>query len=389
MKKTHYLCLDDETKLVEKLIRRVENHFPNLSIESRPPQKFELELATIQDLHRKKKIHGILLDLRLDEASPKGGKPVRYTATGLAAQLRSWLSAKKQDVIGFPIILWSIESRMEYAFKADASNKDLFDLIFHKEKFPEHSLRAAEEMLGMVGAYRDISARIKTQRRFVELLRPVRGIEVDERIGIQFSDAFRSQPTHRYAQYIFTQLIKRPGVLINERTLCARLGIDYDSRGRARLLKRVSNSCRYRGPYGDAWPRWWSAAVDGWWRKIAEGKVLSRMAAKERVDLISTKLRVSGLTPAQPFADGYSAYFSTVCSQTHRPLDPIDGFLVSDPQSQPWQHRRYVARDVALNPAAYDFRDKIDPVDADRLKALREKLRTHGKKGRKKKSARN
>ena len=388
MKNICYVCLDDEEELVGKLLRRVEAHFPNLSIECRAPRVFEAELVAIQNAHRNDQLHGILLDLRLDEAAPEGSKPVRYTATGLAAQLRSWLSTRKQEVTGFPIVLWSVETRMQHAFKADASNKDLFDLIFHKEDFPDCSVRAAQELVGMVSAYRDIAAALKRARTFSELLQPVSTVELDPRIGIQFSTAFRSQPTHRYAQFIFTYLIERPGTLVDEHVLCARLGIDFDSPGKGHILERLGNSCAYRGPFSDWWPRWWQAAVDTWWQTMSKGERLARLSASERVEVLAKRLKASGLNAAKPFAKGYSTYFSTVCSHTKKPLDPVDGFVLSETQSQPWLSRCYVARDVALDPAAYDFHGKIEPLDAERLRALREKLRSHGGKSGKAKSAR-
>lgn len=278
---------------------------------------------------------------------------------------------------------------MQHAFKADASNKDLFDLVFQKEQFPDYSVRAAEELVGMVCGYRDIAASLKKIRSFSELLQPVTGIEIDDRIGQQFEPALRSQPTHRYAQFIFGYLIDRPGVLIDEYVLCARLGIDFKCSGKARVLERLAKSCAYRGPFGDWWPRWWAAAVDNWWLKMFDDKPLLRLSASERVELLGERLKVHGLVTASPFGKDYSSYFSTVCSHTRAPLDPIDGFVLAETQAQPWLSRCYVARDVALDPARYDFRGKIDQLEAERLKVFREKVRSHGVKSAKKTSARN
>jgi hypothetical protein len=109
---------------------------------------------------------------------------------------------------------------------------------------------------------------------------------------------------------------------------------------------------------------------------------MASQTAAERVAKLRRALRISnGLTVASPIDDNYSSYFTTLCAVTQKPLDPIDGFTVADPGAQPWHDKRYVSREVALDPAAFEKKVIIDPLDEARLKALRSQIKAHGKKG--------
>ena len=381
MSDIRYLCLDDEKLLVSKSIARLQNQAADFKIDSEEPTDFEEQVSIITDRHRQGCLDGLLLDLRLDEKAAHGKKPVRYTATGLAAQVRSWLSTRKQEVVGFPIILWSIEGRLAHAFNADQSNKNLFDLVIYKEDFPKCVARAAEEMTGLVKGYRQISLRLKTVREFAPILNPPKTLSVDVRIGQQFGNALRSQPTHSYAHFILGSIINHPGPLIDERVLCARLGIAFDSPNKARVLKALK-AAAYSGPFSEAWPRWWSQAVDDWWQSLDLESSLTRHLPVDRVAIIRKHLKITALEAATPIDSSYSPYLSTVCVATSRPIDPIDGFVVAQIDSYPWQSKRYVSRDVALDQASHGFTEKLESFEAERLRTVREKQRAHGKKGR-------
>jgi hypothetical protein len=166
------------------------------------------------------------------------------------------------------------------------------------------------------------------------------------------------------------KLVEHPGSLIDRSMLCARLGIEQDSFAPSGIEDDFVKFS-YKGPFSEAWPRWWWAAVDSWWRELDDdfSPILS-MTAEQRVE----RLREAGykkLKAAKVIAKGYSSRFTTICQKLMRPLDSIDGFALSGRKLEPWQERLYVSAEVATKPGRYRFDGEFDPLEGERLKQAR------------------
>jgi hypothetical protein len=380
MRRQKYLCLDDDTESVADLVELLSCSCPDLVIDSKPPQPFDGQIQDIATRARASELTGLILDLRLDELKTADLPLARYNAPAIAQEMRTLMTQRR--VPPFPIVLWSIDEKMARSYKPDLTSHDLFDSYIDKPEVPNTPEKYASELISLSIGYRQVTAAIKKRFSFHKLLR-VPDKHIDPRVGEQFTAATGSLPTHTYALYILRQLIRRSGPLIDLPTVCARLGVAVTSPAINRLFGRLSKSVSYKGPFSDAWPRWWAHAIEDWWQKITgETQALASQTAAERVAKLRRALRISnGLTIAPPIDDNYSSYFTTLCAVTQKPLDPIDGFTVADPGAQPWHDKRYVSRQVALDPAAFDKKVTIDPLDEARLKALRSQIKAHEKKG--------
>jgi hypothetical protein len=373
MKKIRYICLDDETDTVKPVLARLCSTRADIEIVALPPLAFEEQLARIQK-ELEIGLDGIILDLRLDRRIPADGqRAVRYTAPGLAAQLRN-CQATKSSQAGFPIILWSVQSLLEKSFYPDVTNQDLFDSIYTKQQVAENETQIALELVDFVNGYKYINENQKAKLKVSDLLLVPNGVILDERMNNDLNSGPGKLPAFVYARFIFEQIINQPGPLIGRSVLYSRLGVALDSP--EPLERIISKNCVYRGPFGKAWPRWWSSAVDAWWDKtFPKSPMLDRIPAPERAERIRTKFDLANLKAAE-VPKGKSPYFSTVCEVTNMPLDPVDGFMIKSKEPMLWQRRRYISRDVAMDPAKYNFRGQLDPMEAARI----QQIRSNGKK---------
>ncbi len=89
---------------------------------------------------------------------------------------------------------------------------------------------------------------------------------------------------------------------------------------------------------------------------------------------------MKNLTHAKPISKEYSNTFWTVCMGHKRPLDPIDGLIVSNSENKKtWQDSLYVSIDAALkrkninNLLEISAREKERFTDIKRMMAHAEK----------------
>lgn len=380
MSRQKYLCLDDDTESVADLVELLNSSSRDLVITPKAPHPFDGQIKDIAAQARASKLTGLILDLRLDELKTANLPLARYSAPSIAQEMRTLMTQKR--VPPFPIVLWSIDQKMAKSYNPDLTSHDLFDSYIDKPEVPDTPDKYASELISLSIGYRQITAAIKKRVSFHKLLR-VPDKHIDPRVGEQFAARTGSLPTHTYALYILRQLIRRPGPLIDAPTVCARLGLAGNSPAIDRVFARLSKSASYKGPFCDAWPRWWAHAIEDWWQRLTRGsQALASLTADDRAARLRRAFRTAtGLVAASPIGDDYSRYFTTLCVVTQKPLDPIDGFIVADPGAQPWHDKNYVSREVALDPAAHDKKFTIDPLDDARLKDLRLQEKTHGKKG--------
>lgn len=378
-KKIAYICIDDEKTLAGRILNKIAANDDRLAIETSAPLNFEDQSRDLIRLHAEGKLDGLLLDLRLDDRSEAGKPSVSYNALALAAHLRNWLAVSKHKVVGFPIILWSIENKLAKSFAPDSLNKDLFDAVYHKECFPQQALPASRQLAEHVVAYRHISEMIRKNKGLSEILEVPKGVDLDVRIADYFGKRLKDHPTHSIAQFVFSDLVQQPGPLVDELVLLAILGVDEASPGKDRLLKRLDKDFSYRGPFSSVWTRWWLAPIEHWFRSVTPKSSLARMDSSERVEVLKKILRIKDLEPAKPIGKSYSPYFSTICEVKKEPLDPIDGFVIMNSGKRPWQRKRYVCKEVALNPARHNFREGLTTQEEDRVRRLKNIIKHHGK----------
>jgi len=375
MKKTRYFCIDDRPEEVELALKQLASTNSQLEIDLSRPIDFREQIKATRELVKKGRLDGLLLDLRLDQAAPKDKRPVEYNAPLFASQMRTLMSQGR--VADFPIVLWSITSKLASSYNQDVTSHDLFDLVLDKEQLDEYVPSTADQLVSFATAYRTISSQPRNSTFWAKILRVPSDVQLDPRVGEEFEPNLSKTPIHVIARYVFEEIVQKSGLLIDEDMFCSRFGIERASLFKSKLAKKLDTVARYNGPFSDAWRRWWWVAIEKWWNSGEPDipAVLSLTAA-ERVGALKKIFGYGDLRPAKPIAQGNSSRFTTICQGMNRPLDPIDGFMLSNTGLKPWHDRLYVCEDVARHLSKYNLEKQLDSLEVDRVKALPKKQPT-------------
>ncbi len=370
---TEYLCLDDEnTDRMQPLIDTLNSQSPDLNVTLERPREFADEIGSFR--HRIP--DGLILDLWLDEFPANPGEFIEYKAGSLAQELRTRMAERQFD--SFPIVLWSINRKLEQSFEYDDAAKDLFDLVYLKSEVTSHPKRMASELVSLATGYQQISkVRHSPKGAWYVML----GLSEDSSLLIhprlQEVLAGGRFPVHHYAQYILKEVVLAPGLLISEEVLAARLGVDREnSPDWSALLAQIAETCRYTGAFSDAWQRWWALLVERWWRDLPNNPgALRGTNAADRVKFLKQATKLRRLEAATPIDSGYSSNFWSTCLALRQPLDPVDGILADVPETKPWQEPRYLSLKSVLDRRAAHRGFKIHPLERERIKNIRKRMR--------------
>lgn len=370
-----YLYIDDEDQATLGSYIRAVSGVGQLKIVSEPPKHFDEQVRHLLEVS--KQYDGVILDWQLDDIATPDGKAVAFRAGALAQEMRTRETSK--EIKPLPIVLWSTKPKLQKSYSSDKTSHDLFDSKYDKETVVEDAERVQLELISLAEGYKKIVSQ-KAQFQIYTIL------DIDEerlgRVHRSLIKAFPTaeQPVHSHARFILQELILRPGPLINDELLAARLGIDKDrSSDWKKLLTRILRKGEYSGPFSDAWPRWWSDYVEKqWWHSLsAKSPALSSLNARQRVEQIRTATKLRKLQAAEPISRSYSDYFQTICEFSRRPLDPVDGVLIDEPEPKAWQNRRYISIDAALERRGEVDGLRPDISERERLKEIRDSKMEH------------
>jgi len=362
-----YLYLDDESNdTVKSYQDRLSNE--NLIIDYVQINQINKQFI----IDNIEEYHGILLDLRTDEQPDESGIVSDFTGAVWGQHIRDLVTTGKisKDI---PIVLFSTDKKLQDTYFKDMTSNNIFDRFLTKDKIPDNAI---SKLISLAKGYEIISS----DRDFNNLLK-INISELDSRIFSRFvkeDGSFNVEiPVHEYAQIILKDLIYAKGVLINEKYLAARLGIEKDSSSDWNNLKEKFSEAKYTGLFSDGWDRWWMHKVDSKFNEITE-TYLSYLDAKERLEVIKNKLKLNDLTYSKPIELNSSYDYWTVCKATKKPLDPMEGFRVytiSEPKT--WQEYEYVSLYALLNPHTLSEKQiRVHPLDKERANKKLEKY--HG-----------
>ena len=377
MKNIRYLCIDDQQdKTVDTLLDGI-TRAGGPSFERRTPTDVGAQLELISNEAIKHNGYfGLLLDLRLDMEADAEGKKVPYRGPTLAQELRTRM-AEGLISNSFPIVLWSIANRLESSYCGEDTSHDLFDSIYEKDKeISNQSERVGQEMLALVSGYRELCDTKKGKKSIVKLLK----LSSKDSNGIydEFLDeldaAIKNSAVHYSARLLATQLIRPAGLLIDELLLAARLGVEITESGvHWETICQALSGAIYQGPFSMGWRRWWWPKVEDWWLALSRDMPnLRRISASERVTILNRKFSTN-LIAAKPICENYSEKFFSVCVATKKPLDPINGFRISQSSKRNWHDAEYVSIYGALNRINKSLWGRISPLERDRFDSIKER----------------
>lgn len=368
-----FLYIDDEpSNITEDVIATLQND--ELTIEVHQPRSFDMQLDELAA--SLKNFDGLILDWRLDLLANTDGQKVAYRAGALAQEIRT--RETERDFQAIPIILLSSEERLARSF--DKTSSDLFDVKYEKDRLASMSDVARIQIMSLAQGYRAIT---KARRKLQTCLNLSK--EQFDTLDPRFSSILEgredSLPHHEIARLILVDLVLRPGLLVDEERLAARLGVDLTgSEDWRQFLNSLPASTKYSGVFADGWPRWWIYEIEQvWWRETGQSvPAISRLNAKERVEVLKQATSLERLVPAEPIEPQYKTTYRTICEVLKRPLDPSDGAIIKEDEPKAWQERRYISLHAIfhhLNESS-ETPIEIHPLERDRIRTLRRSRRS-------------
>lgn len=373
-----YLLVDDQPKDLRQIAKALElASNRRLKIEVAGPEEFAAMLSRIEHFRP----DGLLLDNRLEEHPNKDGNRQVYRGTALAQQLRNQEVEPNTGAWVFPVVLLSFRQNIDQLYTPDRTVWDLFDLELDKNELMEGQNLAlhSEQLVDLARGYQLLKDHREKATPREAFQAAILGSEVvvgdtDGRFLAYVS--YPGIPCHVVAQIVIKGLLDRPGLLIDEPYLAARLGVDrHKSPDWHALLERLE-PIRYQGVFGTGWKRWWSRYLEDWWHKLPGAPDdLRSLGALERVKFLSIALGLNGLVAATGGHAAARDRFWMECFGGQIPLDPADAVRVWErTEAKAWQEARYMSWWEAHAGAAGL---KCHPSDEERLERL---IRSHVRK---------
>lgn len=332
--------------------------------------EWEQQIKFIEAKEKEGKLDGLILDLRLNDYPNSESKKANFRGTTLAQEIRT---RQKEGILKqFPIILFSGNDQV--ASSLENSGKALFDIFIEKEEINDsnyeeychklHALSSGYQLIGMPESHLDNLLKINPAT-------------IDERFISELNDLYGS-PSHTISRFLINELIEKQGLLVDEKILAARLGVDrINSSDWNKVLESLSPYAKYMGIFSSGWSRWWMPAIEKWWKEvILSDDYLRSTTASKRVELIKERLNLTEITPADKIDKSDSEEFWTICKEYDRPLDPIDGLLIDGQENlYPWQDPEYVSIDAAIKSRNSSKWEKVARLEEDRLRELKHQYR--------------
>jgi len=359
---TQYLYIDDEKDVAESFADALEIKGA-LSIKVEQAGGLEQILGFLST-----KPDGLLLDIKLSNTTDEEGKLLRFDGLALAQQLRSLQT--RGELQSIPIVRFSQPVVVQEYVRGDSTSDDCFDERISKDEIAAQAAKIGHQLLSLADGYprlRDFATDVKNEKAAAIAL----GVEpsfldrLDSRILADIQQA-ENAPVHVLAGFFLNMLIGRPGPLITEDLLAARLGVDRQrsQAGWPRVLENLKNA-RYAGVFHSGYPRWWMAAISDIWEALpgAPGS-LARLRAEERVEFLQKSWKME-LTPFAENPESPGRRYWAICLRTGLPVDPTSGIaLLPRLNHQPWQDAEYLSLEAALRDS---HNPRIRPDDKARL----------------------
>lgn len=318
-------------------------------------------------------IDGLILDWEFTNRSSaaKEGSPeaedVDFSAESLTEHIR--VGVVNQSFKDIPIILCSADRNKAFTKvrTSELTSFSLFDLYFIKQDLFDKEVEIAGIQL------HDLSIVYSILNADKKDLNKVLGISgkdnswLDLRFMDKLSNLLHSKTTHDVVQFMLREFIEAEGLLIDEKVLAARLGVDIQKSGKHwnALLNTELKFLEYTGFLSKGWPRFWASHLESWWREQIKERELRVLGASFRVKCLNEKFKLE-LIPAEKIQYCSSDEFWTICYGTKRPLDPSNGFTIGDEPKFPWQSIHYVSGYAELeNPNNDQW--KINVLDRERF----------------------
>lgn len=341
-----------------------------VEISIRKPTSVEVLLDEL--IAEQSDIDALILDLRLD-GNQQGERVAKYTAPFIAQGIRSKRLLENGFKKEFPIFLISSKDNLKKYFDSDTSSHDLFDYTFTKANVGSKGEFYEKIIKSITEAYEIIS---EGKTDFNKILNRKNIDEIKNRIFTTKFLTGENTSVSEISQYIFNEVIRKSGILIDENILAARLGIDIEKSEDWEKVLALLKEYEYTGVFNGPSKRWWFNDILEWWNSNFPNVILIRLDASLRVKLIAEKFNLEKIVAAEAIPKTTSTKFWTVCQAYQKPLDPKDGFLIDGNQLKPWQDKRYISLESILERDAKEKGFVIHPEERERFEDIKKEYLT-------------
>ena len=297
-----------------------------------------------------------ILDFRLDENPTMINPAYSYLGSGLAQLLRD--KAIGDPMRDLPLVLMSAEEKFERFYKPDSTAHDLFDRTYGKEMAVQRRQEVVRQLIDLCSAYRQLKE-VWNGNRFDVFALEEGGTNVLDSQELRMALSSAAAP-HICANFILRSIIDRPGFLIADHDVAARLGVESIS---PILDLLEAEHLQYQGIFGIGWRRWWSHKISGFSEKIFGRRPIT-MGGDERAAILTAYFN-RPVTPAKSTWNGSSSErFAVACSSCHKPTEIRHSLTAFDPTAPKFSVRRRICWDCVQSDRNLTNGIHVDDIDS-------------------------
>jgi hypothetical protein len=282
----------------------------------------------------------LLLDYRLDQNPGDNANQNRYKAGPLAQLLRD--HAIDTPVDDLPIVLLSNEENIRRLFVPDQTAHDLFDDKNTKQRLQREPSAVRTELLALINGYARAKRAIKSRRRLALLL-DIKGSEIAV-VSHQALEAVNNMAApHLIVGHIFLHLISRNGLLLDDSSVVARLGVAPSSPDATKLIELLhTRGIGYSGILGEGWRRWWAHRLLDDLRDFVKLPDLFGLGADKRVKALNEVFKLKLKPATSRWTKKTDALVTFACASCGQPTEMAVSVAAYDPYPHPFGERRRI-----------------------------------------------
>lgn len=330
------------------------------------------EVATLADAIFEKMPDIVALDFRLDEHPGNLSTSQTYNGSGLAQLLRDKTSNSPER--DFPIVLVSNEEKLSTSYQRDITSHDLFDRIYKKEQISKTPKDVIQELVALCEGYKNL----KENRAHSKELLPTLGLDEEEAQQVT-NQELRSQlrpglPPHVIAKAILNQIIDRPGILLSDDDVCARLGV----KSIEPLVDVLHGSnLAYQGVFHTGWRRWWTHRLDEFTLELFNARATT-LTGSQRAEIIQRDLQIEVEAAQSTWWDNASSNekFAFACACCRLPSPIRHSLSIFDLNASKYSAPRRVCWDCVATDKYKESHLEIDEVDSNLITEIQKRPRT-------------
>lgn len=309
----------------------------------------------------------VALDFRLDE-NPSMIEPKKsYNGSGLAQLLRDKASVMPEH--DFPIVLISSEEKLQRFYRPDGTAHDLFDYIFKKGEVADNPTPFKEQLISLCKGY------VALKSVWGDARLSVFGLADEELVNIAKQELRMSLLSagapHIAARTILKDLIDRPGILLSDNELAARLGV---ATLEPLLHTLVEQQIQYKGVFSEGWRRWWAHRFDDWAIDLF-GARPTTLTGTVRAKALNAKLGINVKPATSTWNDSSDERFAFACAVCDRASEIRHSVAAFDPHAPRYSHRKRICWDCIQTEQYLQAKIEVDDVDANLVAEVKNKPR--------------